>query len=117
MATQRPIKHTNLPNSLQEELTYKPVKRVIPISVQREPMDSLPRHSRPGTEHIDTRQKSREEVARAALDSRAGRTLTDQEWVVTKARMLGFVGLLRTWDRKTSALQLDKIQFPCPQEQ
>ena len=96
----------NLPSPLQEELTYKPEKRVIPISVKRAPMDSMPgRPSHPGAEHMDTRQKSREEVARAALDSHTGRTLTDQEWVVVKARMLGFVGLLRTWDRKTSALQ------------
>src|SRR5688572_6628885 len=89
---------------LGEELKYKCEKPVVPISRRSEPLDSMAsRPFPPGAEHVDMGQKSREEVARAALDSRAGRTLTDEEWVVGKARMLEFVGLLRDWDRKTSA--------------
>jgi hypothetical protein len=41
--------------------------------------------------------------ARAALELRAGHTLTDTEWSAARARLLELMGILRAWDRTTSA--------------
>jgi len=37
--------------------------------------------------------------ARAALEERYGRALSDQEWAAAKAALLDFVKLLREWER------------------
>ena len=39
----------------------------------------------------------------AAIELRAGRALTDAEWAAARARLLEFAGILRDWDRKTTA--------------
>ena len=55
---------------------------------------------RSGPERFHTGQESCEDGARAALDSRAGRTLTGTEWVVARAKLLEFVTILRGWAQK-----------------
>ena len=71
-------------------------------------------------------------MARAALDSGAGRRLTDAEWVGGRARLLEFMGILRTWNQqaKTSEpeagsvvivanpiAEIDEVQeLPCQRE-
>lgn len=58
------------------------------------------RISRPRQEYFDTSPNSGADAARAALDSRAGRTLTGAEWAVAQARLLEFVTILRGWAQK-----------------
>jgi len=45
--------------------------------------------------------ESLESVARVALDSRAGRRLTDVEWIGARAKLLEFMSMLRTWYQKS----------------
>ena len=51
-----------------------------------------------------------ESAARAAIEVRAGRTLSDLEWARTRTRLLDFVSILRAWHRKgtTTASELPK---------
>ncbi|MEP6636730.1 MAG: hypothetical protein ABJB97_08380 [Acidobacteriota bacterium] len=44
-----------------------------------------------------------EVVARALLDSRVGRTLSDGEWSRARAKLLQFVAILRAWDQRTKS--------------
>ena len=67
-----------------------------------------------GLEGSDTRPGSTECAARAALDSRAGRTLTDADWAVAKDRLLEFFTILREWDRKTRAVSRDLVMYEVP---
>jgi hypothetical protein len=66
-------------------------------------------------EHFDTFPQSREGTARAALDSRAGRTLTEADWADAKDRLLEFFDILRGWDRKARAVSRDLVmcEVPC----
>ena len=64
-----------------------------------------------GPERFDTRPESREGAARAAFDSRAGRTLTDADWAVAKDRLLEFFTILRGWDRKARTVSRDLVMF------
>ena len=41
-----------------------------------------------------------EAAARTALESLAARVLTDEEWERARSRLLGFVTILRDWNRK-----------------
>ena len=41
-----------------------------------------------------------EDTARAALDLRAGRALTDVEWARVRVRLLEFATILRAWDEQ-----------------
>jgi hypothetical protein len=61
------------------------------------------------------RPASFEGGARAALDSRAGRTLTDADWAVAKDRLLEFFHILRGWDRNARAVSRDLVmcEVPC----
>jgi hypothetical protein len=40
-----------------------------------------------------------ESAARAALDSKVGRSLTDAEWNHTRTKLVEFVTILRRWDQ------------------
>jgi hypothetical protein len=51
----------------------------------------------------DRNPKQLEAAARAAIDLRADRALTDAEWAAMHARLLEFAGILRIWDRRTTA--------------
>jgi hypothetical protein len=68
-----------------------------------------------GLEGSDTRPESCEGAARAALDSRAGRTLTDADWAAAKDRLLEFFHILREWDRNARAMNRDLVmcEVPC----
>jgi len=48
-----------------------------------------------------------ERAARSEVESRAGRTLTDAEWATMRARLIDFAAVLRTWQRKASAVALE----------
>ena len=67
-----------------------------------------------GPERFDTRPESSEGAARAAFDSRAGRTLTDADWAVAKDRLLEFFNILRGWDRKAKTVSRDLVMFEVP---
>jgi hypothetical protein len=67
-----------------------------------------------GPERFDTRPEPGEGAARAALDSRAGRTLTDADWAVAKDRLLEFFTILRGWDRKARTVSRDLVMFEVP---
>lgn len=57
-----------------------------------------------------------EAAARAALDLRTDRALTDAEWVAVRARLLEFVGILRGWDRKTNPSRRGNVEVLCQRE-
>ena len=59
-----------------------------------------------------------EDAARAALDSSAGRTLTDAEWAQQRSRLLKFVTILRGWDQKAgnTAPALGNVEALCQRE-
>jgi hypothetical protein len=67
-----------------------------------------------GPERFDTGPESRKGAARAAFDSRAGRTLTDADWAVAKDRLLEFFTILRGWDRKARTVSRDLVMFEVP---
>ena len=71
-----------------------------------------------GPERFDPSPESGEGAARAAFDSRAGRTLTDADWAVAKDRLLEFFHILRGWDRKARAVSRDLVmcEVPCLRE-
>jgi hypothetical protein len=59
--------------------------------------------------------KAAENTARAALDSRAGRLLTDTEWERSRTTLLEFMGILRDWDnnaRKTPS-EAGNVEVRC----
>ena len=68
-----------------------------------------------GPESFGSRPNSGEGAARAAFDSRAGRTLTDADWAVAKDRLLEFFHILRGWERKARAVSRDLVmcEVPC----
>lgn len=49
----------------------------------------------PGAEFLEV-------AARASVDTLLERTLTDEEWVRSRSRLLAFVDILRAWDRATN---------------
>ena len=51
----------------------------------------------------DRSPKQLEAPARAAIELRAGRTLTDDEWAAMRAKLREFAGIVRVWDRKMNA--------------
>jgi hypothetical protein len=55
-------------------------------------------------------------AARAAIELRAGRPLTDAEWSAMRAKLLEFAGILRVWDRKTTASRRGKVEVLCQRE-
>ena len=48
-------------------------------------------------------QSRRESVARAALEDRYGRPLSDVEWESAKRNLLAFIRLLVEWERSPAA--------------
>jgi hypothetical protein len=43
---------------------------------------------------------AKEAAARAAIEARVGRPLSDREWVRDRARLLEFVSILRAWHQE-----------------
>jgi hypothetical protein len=69
---------------------------------------------RPGPERLDARQEPCADAARAALDSCAGRTLTDAEWAVAQGKLLEFVTILRGWGQRSRTASRDLLMFEVP---
>jgi hypothetical protein len=90
---------------------------VVTISLRAGPLNPMAPFQ-PGVERLDPRPESGEGAARAALDSRTGRTLTDADWAVAKDRLLAFFNILRGWDRKARAVSRDLVmcEVPCLRE-
>ena len=62
------------------------------LSMESVPLGGAPR---PGVSPNAT-----ENAARAALDTRTGRALSDREWAQARAKLLAFAMVLRDWDRQ-----------------
>ena len=107
-------------NPLQGQPKHKPRSPVVTISIGGMPLNSMAsRIFHPGPERLDTCPKSCEEAARAALDSRAGRTLTGAQWAVAQDKLLEFVTILRAWEQKTKngeGRDLLMFEVPCLRE-
>jgi hypothetical protein len=67
-------------------------------------------------EESDVSVSRLENSARAALELRAGRALTDEDWAMARARLSEFVGLLSVWDRKTTASRRGNVEVLCQRE-
>lgn len=70
----------------------------------------------PSSKPADVPPNRFERAARAALEQRAGRTLMDAEWVQARAKFMEFVGILRGWDRKTTASGRGNVEVLCQRE-
>jgi hypothetical protein len=64
----------------------------------------------------DQSQEQREAAARTAFELNAGRALTDAQWAAARTRILGFVSILRDWDRKTTSWRRGKVEVLCQPE-
>lgn len=64
----------------------------------------------------DDRQRQLEAGARTAFELRAGRELTDAEWVALRGRLVEFVAILRAWDQTTIRPQSGKVEKLCQRE-
>ena len=58
-----------------------------------------------GLERSETSPRRLEDTARAALDLRAGRALTDVEWARVRVRLLEFATILRAWDEQAKTAE------------
>ena len=67
-----------------------------------------------GNGRSDRTSKQIEIAARTAIELRAGRTLTDTEWVAMRVKLLEFAGVLRAWDRET---RRDEVMLGCYAEE
>lgn len=68
-------------------------------------------------DHRDDRSRCQiDAVARAEIEVRADRKLTDEEWSVARARLLEFTSILRGWDRKTTAPRRGNVEVLCQPE-
>jgi hypothetical protein len=70
----------------------------------------------PNSKRADVPPNRLESAARAALEQRAGRTLIDAEWVRARAKFMEFVGILRGWDRNTTASGRGNVELLCQRE-
>ena len=59
--------------------------------------------------------RAAEIAARAALDSRAGRSLTDAEWERSRPRLLEFMKILRDWaiDARNTPPEAGNVEVLC----
>jgi len=57
-----------------------------------------------------------EDTARAAMELRAGRPLTEAEWSAARARLLEFGSILRSWERTTTAPRRGNVEVLCQRE-
>ena len=79
-------------------------------------LSSFPTDMRARNDRGDRSPKQLEAAARAAIELRADRTLTDAEWAAMRTRLLDFAGILRDWDRKTTASRRGKVEVLCQPE-
>ena len=65
---------------------------------------------------VRDRRKQLEDFARTVLELRADRSLMDAEWAAMRTRLLEFAGILRSWDRKTTASRRGNVEVLCQPE-
>jgi hypothetical protein len=70
----------------------------------------------PSQDRCERSPKQPEASARAAIEVRAGRSLADAEWAAMRTRLLEFAGILRVWDRKTTASRRGNVEVLCQRE-
>jgi hypothetical protein len=70
----------------------------------------------PNSKRSDVLPNLLESAARASIEQHAGRILIDEEWLTARARFLEFVGVLRGWDRKTTAPRRGNVEVLCQRE-
>jgi hypothetical protein len=61
----------------------------------------------------DQSPKQLEAAARATMEQRANRTLTDVEWASLRTRLLEFARILRGWDKPPLR---GTVELICPRE-
>lgn len=62
-------------------------------------MNSLePRARQPGPKRCGS--PGLEQAARAEVNARAGREISDEEWIQTRGRLIAFVNILRLWEQR-----------------
>jgi len=88
----------------------------LPVRMSRTSLFSFPTAMHASNDRGDRSPKQLEAAARAAIELRTDRTLTDAEWAATRARLLEFAGILRVWDRKTTASRRGKVEVLCRRE-
>ena len=90
---------------------------VQPARISRWPRELLfPTAMHAQSDRADRSRRQIEAAARAAIELRAGRALTDAEWAAARARLLEFAGILRDWDRKTTASRRGNVEVLCQPE-
>jgi hypothetical protein len=57
-----------------------------------------------------------EAAARAAMELRAKRTLTDTEWAAMRAKIMEFAAILRGWEHATTCPRRGKVEGLCQRE-
>jgi hypothetical protein len=70
----------------------------------------------PNSTRFDVSANLLESAARASLEQRAGRTFIDTEWVRVRARLMEFIGILRSWDRMTTPSGRGNVEVLCQRE-
>jgi hypothetical protein len=75
-------------------------------------MPVIPAVGRTGPEALDTRGRERvnwalDDAARAAMESILGRPLANSESAAMGAKLLEFARIVRGWERKTTALEVE----------
>jgi hypothetical protein len=89
---------------------------VLPARMGRASLFSFSTAMHASTDRGDRSPKQPEALARAAIELRAGHSLTDAEWTAVRARLVEFVSILRVWDRKTVAPRRGNVELPCQRE-
>jgi hypothetical protein len=76
----------------------------------------MPARSKVTSVRHDAPRPASEGNARAAIEARAGRLLTDAEWVAERSRLVEFASILRDWDRKALTSRRGNVEVSCQQE-
>jgi hypothetical protein len=91
-------------------------QRVQPARISRANLFFFPTVMHASKDGGDRSPKQLEARARAAIELCADRSLTDAEWAAMRARLLEFAGILRDWDRKTTASRRGNVEVLCQPE-
>ena len=90
---------------------------VQPARISRWPRELLfPTAMHAQSNRADRSRGQMEAAARTAIELHAGRALTDAQWAAARARLLEFAGILRDWDRRTTASRRGKVEVLCQPE-
>jgi len=62
------------------------------------------------------RQRQLEATARAAVEERVARKLTDAEWVAMRAKIVEFAAILRGWEQAMPRPRRGKVEVLCQRD-